>query len=231
MYCINCGVKLADSESVCPLCKTKVYHPDLFIKHAPSPYPAVNEAVEHISRRGIAFLMSILAAIPLLLLPFIDLRLNSEVTWSGVASLGILLFYIVCVFPVWFKKPNPVIFVPMDFIAAGGYLLYISFITDGGWFMTFAFPVCCIFGFITTASTALFRYIPRGRLYIWSGIVYSLGASCVLIEMFLNISFRLNTHLLWSVYPAIAAVIIGSSVLLIAICRPIREALGKRFFI
>ena len=29
MYCANCGVKLADSEKVCPLCKTVAYHPDI----------------------------------------------------------------------------------------------------------------------------------------------------------------------------------------------------------
>ena len=29
MYCIKCGVELADSERVCPLCGTRVFHPDL----------------------------------------------------------------------------------------------------------------------------------------------------------------------------------------------------------
>ena len=29
MYCIKCGVELADSEKVCPLCGTRVFHPDL----------------------------------------------------------------------------------------------------------------------------------------------------------------------------------------------------------
>ena len=26
MYCIKCGVELADSEKVCPLCGTRVFH-------------------------------------------------------------------------------------------------------------------------------------------------------------------------------------------------------------
>ena len=29
MYCIQCGVKLADSQSACPLCGTVVFHPDI----------------------------------------------------------------------------------------------------------------------------------------------------------------------------------------------------------
>ncbi len=231
MYCINCGVKLAESEKVCPLCQTKVYHPDLFIKHTQPPYPAVNTQAEHISRRGIAFILSIIFSIPLLLLPFIDYKLSGSITWSGIASLGILLTYIIAVLPIWFKKQNPVIFVPLDFAATGGYLLYIDLFFSGGWYLGFAFPVCLIFGTITTAAVALFRYIPRGRLYIWSGIVYSLGIACVLIEMFLNISFKINSAFIWSIYPAMAAFIIGSALLTIAICKPLREALGKRFFI
>ena len=27
MYCIKCGVELADSEKSCPLCQTPVFHP------------------------------------------------------------------------------------------------------------------------------------------------------------------------------------------------------------
>ena len=231
MYCINCGVKLADSEKVCPLCETKVYHPELPLRFTQPPFPAVNTQREHISRKGIAFILSIIFIIPLLLLSFIDLKLSGSITWSGVATLGIILLYAVAVLPIWFKKPNPVIFVPIDFAAAGGYLLYIEYFLSGNWFMTFAFPMCCLFGVLTTAAVTLFRYLPRGRLYIWSGIIYALGGSCMLIEMFLNISFKINPYLLWSYYPAVSAFIVGSALLCVAICKPLREALGKRFFI
>ena len=39
MYCIKCGVELADSEKVCPLCGTRVYHPDIEIKTTEPPFP------------------------------------------------------------------------------------------------------------------------------------------------------------------------------------------------
>ena len=29
MYCVKCGVELADSEKKCPLCGTPVFHPDI----------------------------------------------------------------------------------------------------------------------------------------------------------------------------------------------------------
>ena len=41
MYCINCGVRLEDTEKVCPLCHTTVpFHPDIERKEAESLYGA-----------------------------------------------------------------------------------------------------------------------------------------------------------------------------------------------
>ena len=39
MYCINCGVKLSDTEKKCPLCGTEVYHPTLKQGDASPLYP------------------------------------------------------------------------------------------------------------------------------------------------------------------------------------------------
>ena len=62
MYCVNCGVELADSETVCPLCGTRVFHPDLPRKQAPSPYPAdPHGKPEEVNRSGILFVLTMLA--------------------------------------------------------------------------------------------------------------------------------------------------------------------------
>jgi len=231
MYCINCGVKLADSEKVCPLCNTTVYHPDIFIKHTPGPYPTVAVKDERISRRGIVFIISMFFVLPVILLPIINFTISSQISWSGLAAAGVLLSYCVCVLPLWFKKPNPVIFVPIDFTLAGAYLLYIDLYFGGGWFLSFAFPVCGIFCVIVTTATVLFRYLRRGKLYIWGSIFYALGGACMLIELFLNITFKLSSSLLWSPYPAIVCFVIGSAFIVIATCKPMRETLEKRLFI
>lgn len=59
---------------------------------------------------------------------------------------GILLFYIAAILPLWFRNPNPVIFVPCSFVAAGAYILYIDLSIQGGWFLSFAFPVVGFLG-------------------------------------------------------------------------------------
>ena len=40
MYCVRCGVRLSDSEKVCPLCGTEVFHPRLRQPEAEPPFPA-----------------------------------------------------------------------------------------------------------------------------------------------------------------------------------------------
>lgn len=231
MYCIKCGVELADSEKRCPLCDTEVYHPDLYIKHTPCPYPDVHDTKKKLSRKGIVFIFSLMFVIPVIVLLLVDMKIKGAVTWSGIAILAMALGYAVVVLPMWFNKPNPVVFVPVDFLLAGGYLLYINEYTDGTWFLSFAFPVCAIFLIIATASTVLFKYLRRGKLYIIGGLMFSLGGACLLIEMFVNITFRLRDYLIWSPYPAGALGLIGVSFIILAVCKPLREFLSKKFFI
>lgn len=231
MYCIKCGVELADSEKRCPLCDTEVYHPDIYIKHTPSPYPDVHDRKKKMSKKGVVFSLSLMFVIPMIVLLLVDMKINGCVTWSGIANLAILLGYAVAVLPMWFKRPNPVVFVPLDFALAGGYLLYINEYVDGTWFLSFAFPVSCIFLVIATAATVLFKYLRRGRLYIIGGLMFSLGGACMLIEMFVNITFEIRNYLIWSPYPAGALGLIGACFILIAVCKPLRETFTKKFFI
>ncbi len=231
MYCIKCGVELADSEKCCPLCGTSVYHPDIFIKHTQPPYPDVHDKKKHLSKKGIIFIFSLMFVIAVFVMMLVDLRISSAVTWSGIASLGVAWGYAALVLPLWFKRPNPVVFVVLDVVLAAGYLLYIDVYFDGGWFLSFAFPVCGIILVISTAATVLFKYLHRGRLYIWGGLMFALGGACMLIELFINITFNVHSFFLWSLYPAGALVLIGICFIVLAVCKPLREYLAKRFFI
>ena len=39
MYCIKCGAELSDGQKVCPICETKVYHPDIPVVEDKDTYP------------------------------------------------------------------------------------------------------------------------------------------------------------------------------------------------
>ena len=231
MYCIKCGVELADSQQKCPLCNTHVFHPDLSRPQAERPYPQNLYPPQQVRPWGMLVIATVLFLLPLLISLICDLQLNGRVRWSGYVAGGLLVGYVALILPRWFRRPNPVIFVPCAFASAGAYLLYINCATGGHWYLTFALPVTCGFGLIVTTVVTLTRYIRRGRLYIWGGAAMATGLFTLVLELLLDCTFHFPLVLRWSLYPAVSLMLLGATLLVIGISRPLRESLGKRLFI
>lgn len=231
MYCVNCGVKLSDTEKRCPLCQTVVFHPALARRDAEplypeglGPGPQMNSLMMQSFVVG-AYLLAILVSL------VCDLQMGGGITWAGYVIGGLLLSYVVIMLPLWFSKPNPVVFVPCDFAAAGLYLLYIDLATGGRWFLSFALPVTGFIGLLVTAVVVLRRYIRRGRLYVFGGAILALGAFMPLMEFLLSITFPEVGFIGWYLYPLIALGLLGGMLLFLAICRPARHSMARKFFI
>ena len=232
MYCIKCGVELADSEKVCPLCGTRVFHPDLPLPDGEAPYPAdARRRTEEFNRAGLLFILTMLAIIPAVICLLCDWRVNGHIVWSGYAAGGIVLTYILAVLPLWFRRPNPVIFVPVDFAAILLYLLYIDLATGGRWFLSFAFPAVGALGLLVSAMVALLRYLPGAHLYIIGGGLIIAGGLAVLTEFLINLTFKVHQTFFWSLYPLAAGVLLGVMLLIIAVCKPLRRSLHRKLFI
>ena len=229
MYCVKCGVELADSESKCPLCHTPIYFPGYVPKEEEKPYPRF-EKPETVNPRGIYFILSFAFIIAAVISFVADLNMGGGVTWSGYVLGGIGLFYVLFILPAWFKKYNPAIFIPIDFAAIGLYLCYINLATGGRWFISFALPVTGIVTLVVSSITILSYYLKRGYLYIFGGALIGAGAFCPAIETLSIITFD-QTPMLWSIYPLIALFLIGMMLIVIAIVKPFRESLCRIFAI
>lgn len=57
------------------------------------------------------------------------------------------------------------------------------------------------------------------------------GGMAVLVEFLLNLTFGLHETFLWSFYPLAAGVVLGAMLLVIAMCKPLRRSLHRKFFI
>lgn len=231
MYCINCGVKLADSEVRCPLCETVVYHSELSRPEGERLYPSGKRPAPRAAAWGVMTVLTVLFVLPAAVMLLCDFQLTGDITWSGYVVGSMLVAYICLFLPQWFVRANPVIFVPAAFAAACVFLLYISYATRGGWFLRFALPVTGVAALIATAVTALLRYVSGGRLYIFGGVLLASGCFMLLVEFLLNRTFGLRHGFVWAWYPLLVLGVLGALLLLIAICRPIRESLQRRFFL
>lgn len=231
MYCITCGVKLSDTEKQCPLCGTIPFHPDIVMPDTLPLFPEERNPHTKVSPWGILWVVSGLMVVTILTVLLCDLQLAGSVTWSGYVIGGLGVCYVTFLLPMWFKKPNPAVFVPCAFLSIGLYLLYINLATGGHWFLSFAFPVVGFFGLLLTTVTTLLRYIRKGRLYIYGGGFIALGAFMPLMEFLLNHTFLEGKRLLWAYFPMGALVLFGGFLVFLALCRPAREVMIRKFFI
>ena len=231
MYCIKCGVKLSDNQKVCPLCETVVFHPEIMPSNDDPLYPIQQHLATQVQSQAALVVITTLFLLPLLITALCDLQLNSAITWSDYVIGALLVSYVCLVLHYWFRQPNPVIFVPCGFAAIGLFLLYISIATDGGWFLTFAFPVTGAVGLIVTAVVALLKYVGKGQLYIFGGALALLGAFMPVMEFLLNLTFGFPQRLLWSGYPLVTLVLLGGMLIFLAIYRPARETMERKFFL
>ncbi len=231
MYCIKCGVKLADTERVCPLCGTRVFHPDLTQEEGESLYPQNAYPKTKKSTYIPQMLATFALVLPMIIVFLCDWQINREVTWSGYVIGALVLGFVFIVLPSWYKKPNPVAFVPIGFCVLGLYLLYINFHIDGDWFLSFAFPLVGGLGLIITALVTLLKYLKRGKLYVFGGFFIALGGFMLLIEFMANYTFNVEHFHGWSLYPLVSLVMLGGFLIFVAIYRPAREVMERKFFI
>ncbi|MBE6717818.1 MAG: zinc ribbon domain-containing protein [Ruminococcaceae bacterium] len=231
MYCINCGVKLADTEKTCPLCSTRVFHPDLIQGEGEPLYPQNSYPKTKKATYLPQILVTFATVLPIFIVFLCDWQINRSVTWSGYVIGALILSYVSIVLPSWFKKPNPVIFVPIGFAMLAVYLLYINYKTGGHWFLSFALPLVAGIGILITTLVTLVRYIKKGRLYIYGGFLISLGAFMLLIEFLVNYTFMQGRFIGWSLYPLVSLVMLGGLLIFLAIYRPAKEIMERKFFI
>ena len=229
MYCWKCGVKLAEGETVCPLCHTPLPDsdaPEQTRRTYSERYP------EEASHAGF-LLLGLLSAVLLiggLSCLLVCLKLHHAVAWSGYVMLGCALVWIILILPRWFRHPSPTLFVAVDFAATGGFLLYVCLKNGGHWFLSFAFPITLVLCVLSVACSALLRHLRRGRLFVIAGLFLALGGACMLIELFAHITFH-TAMFLWSLYCVAFFGALGVFLLIAAILPQLRQYLERKFFI
>ncbi|MBO5051358.1 MAG: hypothetical protein J6D31_04105 [Clostridia bacterium] len=231
MYCIKCGVELSPGQGACPLCGTRVYHPDLPLEQAKPCYPQKDFPSEEFNRRGLLFVITILYVLPLFLPVIFELFWHGQVTWSGYVAGAVLLSYICLILPYWFRRGHPVIFLPCDTAAVALYLAYINFSLHAQWYWGFALPITLSLGAIVVAVVALHRYVHCKFLYIYGGGLILLGGWTLLLEFLIRLTFGVSSPIIWSVFSCASLFVLGMLLILLEIIKPLKESLYKMFFI
>ena len=82
-YCVNCGVELDKTCSVCPLCNTKVINPNQPVDTvSPKPYPVDKGYVDSGIRKETAILMAVCLAATAVVCGLLNLFFITFSHWS-----------------------------------------------------------------------------------------------------------------------------------------------------
>lgn len=229
MYCVKCGVRLDDSLDRCPLCGTPVWRPEE-AQDQDRAFSSIFPEKHRNERLTVVAFLTAVALLAAFITLRICLRIYGGIGWSGYAMLGIALFYVIAILPLWFRRPNPMIFLPVDHAAVAGFLLYASWASGGHWFLSFGFPVTAMSCLLLTGFIALLRYVRGSRLFIIGGSVIVLGGLSMLVEFFQHITFGTKMFT-WSLYVVSSCLAFGMFLILAGTIRPLREYLERRFFL
>lgn len=229
LYCVKCGVKLADTEKKCPLCNTVIYHPG-FEQPAVRPlYPNNRMPKTGSGKKAISGAIILLFLIPLVISLFSDLQMDGKLDWFGYVAGALAVGYMAFALPLWFRRPNPVVFAPCNFVVVTLYLLYINLATKGNWFLRFALPITIGLALVVCAVVTLVYYVKKGKLYIFGGALMGLGVWLLLMEHLLSVTFAIH-FIGWSVYPLIVLMMLGGVLIYLAINRTARETIERKLF-
>lgn len=229
MYCVKCGVKLADTEKVCPLCNTPVYIPEIADSDERPLYPKHKMPKTPRRSRTLNGAVAVAFLVPLLICFLSDLQSPDGLDWFGYVAGALAVAYVTFALPLWFSKPNPVIFTPCVFAAATLYVLYIDLAVGGGWFLGFAFPVAGFSCAVTSAAVALLYYLKKGKLYVIGGALLATGAFMLFLEFLICVNFH-RTFVGWSYYPLGILALFGGFVLYLAVNKTAREIMERKLF-
>ena len=230
MYCVRCGVRLQEGVKACPLCGTPVWCPEAGEREPAATY---SDRYPRISRqKRLTVMASLTVALLSAMVACCSIALNTtgRMGWSFYVIAGVSAFYLAFLLPLWFRRPHPMIFVPVAFVSVCLLLWLLSWRTGGRWFWTFALPLTAILAALTIGAVALYRYVRKGTIFITGGLLMAIGGGCMLAELFQHLTFR-TPMFAWSLYAAAVFFLFGGFLILAGIIRPLREYLQRRFFI
>ena len=231
-YCVNCGVELADSEKICPLCQTEVINPNAPWKDPlVRPYPPVMDTlIARIDRRYLAALISTFLLIPMVVVLIAD-WLGGGPSWSFYVLGAAALLEVWFILPLMTKRYHLMSFLFLDCLAAIFYLLLIERISGGLWFLPLALPIAAAGSLCLLITAYLFRK-GRGRDFIIRMVIllFGIGVMAVVVEIATDMYLRGGFYLNWSLFVLGPCIILVAALLIIDGKHSLKEEIHKRIF-
>ncbi len=232
-YCVNCGVELDKTLSVCPLCHTKVINPmEPVDTTSPKPFPSRKGTIDPVRRSDITILTTVVLAVTALVCGLLNFFSFRSTRWS-LYVIGICIILWICFLPVFFPTRLHVsVSLVFDCLSVIIYMGIISFLHPGkGWFLLLALPLSLmLMGMVLLLIYFLHRPF-HSILSTASVLVGEISVFCVFTELLIRHYMKIPIYLTWSAIVLICGVVIDTSLITIIRRARLREEVRRRMHI
>lgn len=232
-YCVNCGVELDKTCSVCPLCNTRVINPNQPVDTvSPKPFPSKRGKVDPVRRSDVTILMSVILATTAVVCGFLNLLVFTNTLWS-LYVIGLCVVCWIFFLPVFFPdKLSIYLHLLLDGLSIDMYFGIIAFLHPGnGWYFCVAFPLIALCTALVTVYVFCLRSTHRSFLALSAVFVGELGILNVSIELLARNYLYSDLTLSWSAIILTCCIIIDVALVTILRTTRLREEIRRRMHI
>ncbi len=223
-YCYNCGVKLDDDATICPLCGAKIpvvnkketesfsnnkdynFEKEENKKDNSSLYPIYDSSTSKQKLTSIIEIISVSFIICILSLVLINFILEGKITWSKIPSVTIFFSWLIIASSIVFQRKilYSIFFI---FISIFGYLISLDSLNkDLGWSINFGLPILIS---VVIISILLYFLILKTRQKGLNLVAYFLLAGnllCFSIDIIIGYNLLKIFIISWSKYVSFAVI-------------------------
>lgn len=228
-YCVNCGVKLKQSEKICPLCNTKVINPNNLKDKFTPAYSQVVEKHKEINKKYLCELITVVLICAAIITVLCDLIFTGNITWSIYVIVSILFLDSKLSFILFKNKFIPLL---IDLFATETLIYVIAYLNNGlHWF----YYLVCPFIFIIWIYIVLCAFVLSKKkfnlLRRFSVAFLFISVILLTIEMCVDMFKYEKIIINWSIYAVLPITIIGLILFIISYNRKLMDEIKQRIFI
>lgn len=232
-YCVNCGVELDKTCSVCPLCNTKVVNPVQAVDtNSPKPFPSRKGTTDPVKRTDITILATVVLATTAIVCGLLNFFSFKSTNWSFYV-IGICFILWVFLIPLFFpNKINPLFSLLLDGLSILLYLGIISYMhPNNGWFVKIGMPLTLV----TLLMVILYVYVlrrPRHSILSMAALFTGeVSVLTVIIELLVRNYLDQPVTLTWGAITFTCGVVIDAALITILRKSRLREEIRRRMHI
>ena len=230
-YCVNCGVELAPSERVCPLCGTEVNNPrQPYDPAAPKPFPnEIDLFAPSTDCTYLAAILTLLMALPAAICLACDLAYTHGAGWSMLVAGAMGLLWIATAPLVLIRRHRVLVGVVLDGAGVLGYLWLIErYAAPGDWYLRLAVPIVVLLAVLIAGDTLLVTRVVTGKMRQMAAAVASSVLLLVGIEICVDNFLSGSVSLFWSLLVSVPCLILALLLLAFDRRKRFKEQMKKR---